>query len=331
MKKFFAGCVVALLAVSAFAQGKTAANLVEVDHTNFSWLLSGTNSSLYVAPTSRTYRTAQHIFDWLDDRLGNFDPDAHLMPGTNIVGGSYSNDQWWGLMPGTNIVGGTLISNEWTGLMPGTSIEGATYNSSNLTWEGLGIDSSGWETLHPTAETVQAVFDYLDGYSTNVNFMQVFADGDGTNEARRIYDGNPSPTNTGWIYASPYFNATSDVTDPHGWLDKSTKRWSPPREGVYRCSFMARGVGTSRVAAAMYRHTPVEDADWFNMGYGGAGARDHWSILAYMETNESFELGFRFDPPVPSAGNYLDWAYYEFEFIGVGVPTQVDDGSGEEE
>jgi hypothetical protein len=83
-----------------------------------------------LAPTAST---AQATFTWLDERFSGFDPDAVVMPGSNIVGAALVSNQWTGLMPGTNIVGAALVSNQWTGLMPGTNIVGATYVNENGT------------------------------------------------------------------------------------------------------------------------------------------------------------------------------------------------------
>ena len=91
-----------------------------------------TNDWGYLAPTAST---AQATFDWLDERFAGFDPDATVMPGSNIVGATLVSNQWTGLMPGTNIVGATLVSNQWTGLMPGTNIVGGALI--NDQWTGL--------------------------------------------------------------------------------------------------------------------------------------------------------------------------------------------------
>lgn len=69
-----------------------------------------TNGWGYLAPTAST---AQATFTWLDERFSGFDPDAVVMPGSNIVGGTLVNNQWTGMMPGTNIAGFSFTNRTW--------------------------------------------------------------------------------------------------------------------------------------------------------------------------------------------------------------------------
>jgi hypothetical protein len=116
-----------------------------------------TNEWSYLAPTAST---VQATFTWLDKQFSGFDPDAVILPGSNIVGGTLVSNQWTGLMPGTNIVGGTLVNNQWTGLMPGTNITGFALNEETLSWDPIETELAGysmvplfdvWSTNHQAA------------------------------------------------------------------------------------------------------------------------------------------------------------------------------------
>jgi len=222
MKKCLVSIACILLAaVSAFGQAKVPATLVSVVDTNFD-VIELSTANQYFAPTGRTWATAQHVFDAIDDMMrdsvmvssdgwvflaptaetaqATFDwLDAYvgtngLLRGTNIVGATFSNGQWTvdsqtaGLLPGTNILGAvynptTLVWRVLEG-MPGTNIFGASYDTNSLSWT---IDAPGVGTNYFMASSITPV-----AFESNVHTLAVFtADHDprgmfvGTNSAFR--------------------------------------------------------------------------------------------------------------------------------------------------
>lgn len=164
MRNFVAAFIV-MLAVSAPAQWMRPAREIRTE----------TNSWTYI-PTAKT--NAQLVFDWLDDELA--DIDARL----DLDGSSWTN------LPGTNDLQ-TIF--DWVDLhwnpyispgeryLKGTNVIGAVYNPTTFVWsvtsDTVPVDSSGWDHLTPSTDTVQSAFDALDtelGYiNSNLNVASV--------------------------------------------------------------------------------------------------------------------------------------------------------------
>lgn len=141
MKKLLVAAAAALLlgGLCAFGQNKAPANLVDVVVTNFDVI--DMSDGLYVAPTSRTFNTAQHAFDAIDDKLGD------LM----LNSGDWNSDGWDYLLGGTN--------------------SGYVYPQPVADWidDNWGIDTNGWANLSPTNRfnvdgeaSVPDVFNWID-------------------------------------------------------------------------------------------------------------------------------------------------------------------------
>lgn len=151
----------------AFGQGKAPAGLVEVIVDEFDAI--DVSGSLYYSPTSRTYKTAQHIFDAIDDDLAivhaaltlddsGWDylapTSSSLQPAFNWLDSNYGivRTNWLFLNP-TNLLFGVVgettaketfdwldswfstnltTNGTWTGMMPGTNIAGFSFT--NRTW-----------------------------------------------------------------------------------------------------------------------------------------------------------------------------------------------------
>ncbi len=226
-----------------------------------------TNGWGYLAPTAST---AQATFTWLDERFSGFDPDAVIMPGSNIVGGTLVSNQWTGLMPGSNIVGGVLVSNQWTGLMPGTNIYGFSY-------EG------GVDTWYP----FQAYTNYF-GYSFSFpNYATNLLLTTGAANTYVIITGLASRAN---------------IKDPGGW--SSNNGIVIPKSGMYLCTFYAGGQKCSPEGCAHVIYGVEGQApdftiyggytNIFQLGASNCGetvpirALNSWSIYTYLPSNTVF-------------------------------------------
>lgn len=221
-----------------------------------------TNGWGYLAPTAST---AQATFTWLDERFSGFDPDAVVMPGSNIVGGTLVNNQWTGLMPGTNIVGGVLVSNQWTGLMPGTNITGFALNEETLSWDPIETELAGYSMVP-----------LFDVWSTN-------------HQAGAGYVK---------ILASAYEVVVTNA--PDSGFNPSTGVFTAPQTGYYY--FVA--VGGFWVATGNFAGLALTDSSTPEPSYpctissgatsGSSGSTSQAdSLFKYMESNDTMCIWFR--------------------------------------
>ena len=212
-----------------------------------------TNDWGYLAPTAST---VQATFTWLDDRFFGFDPEAVIMPGSNIVGAALVSNQWTGLMPGTNIVGATLVSNQWTGLMPGTNISWFTYDGTD-TWKQLNHHADMWGC------TVEA---------GSWNGAPIFTSG------------------SAWVW-QPVDDKISYVRDPGNWYDEATHATTLPVDGTYLFVLSASGnhchVQSAGNSAAGMIHVGVGEMDT-DMRAQGAQDTQQWLHV------QSFPAGTKF-------------------------------------
>ena len=125
----------------SFGQAKVPAGLVDVLTNEFDAI--DVSGSLYHSPTSRTYRTAQHVFDAIDDDL------------TILYAATVLDDSGWGYLSPT-----------------------ATSSQAAFDWldANYGIVRTNWLFLNPTnllfgvdgETTAKETFDWLDAwFSTN--------------------------------------------------------------------------------------------------------------------------------------------------------------------
>ena len=272
-----------------------------------------TNDWGYLAPTAST---VQATFTWLDDRFSGFDPEAVVMPGSNIVGGALISNQWTGLMPGTNITGGALISNQWTGLMPGTNITGGALISNQWTglMPGTNIYGFNYEGGADTWYPFQAYSNYF-GYSFS------FPD----------YATNLLlTTNAAYTYVVVTGLASrAFISDPGGW--SSNNGVVIPKSGMYYCDFYAGGQKCSPNACAHVVYGVEGQAPDFTI-YGGttnifqSGNSNHgetvpvrsmnsWSAYHYLPSNTVFYPVIRIDRQLSVSGTNVSSYGMRFYFM----------------
>ncbi len=114
-----------------------------------------TNDWGYLAPTAST---VQATFTWLDDRFFGFDPEAVVMPGSNIANAAYD--------PATSTWGGL-------GNMPGTNIVFSKYSETNKTWTPVQYhpDSYFFWAGNNGGKTGSPVKIITNGAAASFNFM----------------------------------------------------------------------------------------------------------------------------------------------------------------
>ena len=258
-----------------------------------------TNDWGYLAPTAST---VQATFTWLDDRFFGFDPEAVVMPGSNIVGAALVSNQWTGLMPGTNIVGAALVSNQWTGLMPGTNIVGAT------------LVSNQWTGLMPGTNISWFTYDGTDTWKQ----LNHHADMWGCTVVAGSWNGPPIFTNgSAWVWL-PVDDKISSVRDPGNWYDEATHATTLPVDGTYlfvlsanghHCHVQSAGGATTNLMI----HAGVGEMDT-DMSAQGAQDTQQWLHIESFPAGTKFKWFVRPDDPL-NANTYIQAATFSVFLI----------------
>lgn len=233
MKKLFPVIllIAGLTATHATAQTRLPARQVSVSTNNWTEL----------APTATT---AQAVFDYLNaEGLG--------LPGTNIVGATFSGNQWTvdtqtdNFVPGTNIVGATFSGNQWTvdtqtdNFVPGTNIVGATYDETNKTWT---VDSQ------------------TSSFLTSSNTL--FGDGSGfSNISVQLVSASTAiPTTVpsgGFSFITNYTSGTESFTNDYGIFKRDIGSFSATKPGSYYISSSRSGDAYFGSLIGAQGYTPV--------------------------------------------------------------------------
>jgi hypothetical protein len=278
MKKLLFAAILLLGGLCAFGQNKAPANLVDVVVTNFTVI--DMSRGLYVAPTSRTFNTAQHAFDAIDDKLGdmmlNSDDWDYLLGGTN-TGYVYPQpvadwiDENWG-----------IPTNGWLNLAPTNffGVAGETTAADALNWidsnwvhtaADIGVATDNFQFVGVAATNfwcpptnVQRFADWIDDYGQYV---------ESTNWQRL---GTSSwPTNLPWLPVSAVLewldtnamwgtNIFGQTYGTHG-----TRSWSGPRTLGFRAGRTPEG------------EAPSEHTNF------GARTNASWLVPLYMLTTST--------------------------------------------
>lgn len=273
MKKFvFSFLVACALALSAAGQAYVPAGSVSLVDTNFTYLFhAGTNSSLYVAPTSRTFRTVQHLADWVDDLFFKYWPDGYVMPGTNMYDSVYTNNQWL-VMKGTNAyrahfnssVTGALAQTWY--VLPGTNIQDGVYDTNSYQWilgAKVGTNSVTNYSFAANSFTSHASKIYIDGsFSSDAPIVPV---GAVMSFARPTAPKGWLPCDGGLYYVSNYPALYEAIGTNYGGTGISTFRVPDLRGEFVRGWDDARGVDSGRAWASWQSNMFLEHSHYLNV------------------------------------------------------------------
>jgi hypothetical protein len=246
-----------------------------------------TNNWNYLAPTAST---VQATFTWLDDRFFGFDPEAVIMPGSNIVGAALVSNQWTGLMQGTNIANAAYdpATLTWGGLMQGTNIFFSRYSETNKTWTPVQYhpDSYFFWAGNNGGKTGSPVKTITNGAAASFNFMH------------------------------DYITATNIFSDAGGWMDLSTGVLTLPVTGLYDIRYSCVAVGASVMLGYILNGGP--GAHPRGGGWGSSPGQSATTLWAgYDAFHEGDEIEFVYYPSVNlSSDAYVTQFFIYVRLVG---------------